>query len=234
MDGTNSIIEITTKGNDLMSRRIFLLAVGLLVLLATGAVLTSAQFIDSRELPDKINPDDEPGVAPSVITELVDANTRTYSVNPGGFLFNSDSTDITMSIYYGLRWAANTSERGGFYMQRPADWDGLTPVVVTITFALGNNQAGTVNWTLRLNTYTPNSGEWLTNPASRDADTILTFPDGPSSLGIYSQTFTIPGEDFFEEPYWSFFFVRGSGSNGETFTGNLYVMGVDVAYNVAP
>lgn len=160
--------------------------------------------------------------------------TRTISTNAGAFMYDSDSTDITMSIYYGLRWVANTTERAGFYMQRPADWDGQSPIVATITFALGNSDAGTVNWRLRLNTYTPNSGEWLTNPASRDADEILTFASGPSSLRIFSQTFTIPVEDFFEEPYWSFFFTRGDGTNGETFTGNLYVMGVDVEYATAP
>lgn len=156
--------------------------------------------------------------------------THTHSVNPGAFLYDQDSTDIVMSIYYGLRWVANTNERAGFYMSRPADWDGQSPVKVRVTFALGNSSAGTVNWRLRLNRYTPNSGEWLTNPAARDADQILVFPSGPSSLRIYDQTFTLQPEDFFDEPYWSLFFTRGDGTNGETFTGNMYVMGVDVIY----
>jgi hypothetical protein len=165
--------------------------------------------------------------SPDTITRTI---TRTVSTNAGAFLYDSDSTDIVMSTDFGLVWAAGSTERGGFYMQRPADWDGQSPVVATITFALGGSQAGTVNWTLRLNTYTPNSGEWLTNPGSRDADAILTFPDGPSWYRIYSQTFTILAEDLHDEPYWSFFFVRGGGSNGETFTGNLYVTGADIEY----
>lgn len=156
--------------------------------------------------------------------------THTHSVNPGAFLYDQDSPDITMSIYYGLRWQANSSERAGFYMSRPADWDGQSPVKVRITFALGSSEAGAVNWRMRLNRYTPNSGEWLTNPASRDADQILVFASGPSSLRIYEQTFTLQPQDFNDEPYWAMFFVRGDGTNGETFTDPLYVMGVDVLY----
>jgi hypothetical protein len=157
--------------------------------------------------------------------------TRTYSVNPGAFLYDEDSTDIVMNIYYGLRWGANPTERGGFYMIRPADWDGQSPVKVRITFALGNSDAGAVNWRLRMNSYTPNNGEWLTNPAARDADQILAFASGPSSLRIYDQTFTLQPADFSDEPYWSMFFTRGDATNGETFASNLYVMGVDVIYH---
>jgi hypothetical protein len=186
---------------------------------------------EPRETGLQVMPE-ESGASPTQILEsgaISKVITRTVSTNAGALLYDSGSTDITMSIYYGLRWAANPSERGGFYMQRPADWDGQTPVVATITFALGSGQAGAINWRLRLNHYTPNNGEWLTNPASHDADTILTFPDG-SSLRIFSQTFTIPAEDFNEEPYWSFFFTRGDGSNGEVYPGILYVMGADIEY----
>ena len=156
--------------------------------------------------------------------------TRTHSVNPGAFLYDQDSTDIVMSIYYGLRWAADSTDRAGFYMSRPADWDGQSPVKVRITFALGSSDAGAVNWRLRLNRYTPHSGEWLTNPAARDADQILAFASGPSSLRIYDQTFTLQSADFYDEPYWAMFFTRGDDTNGETFSGSLYVMGVDVVY----
>jgi hypothetical protein len=230
----NLIIKVLMKGNHLMYKKIILLAIGLVVLLAGGAVLVRAQSTDSSELPDKIYPDTGSMDSSSRIGSVLNASSRVYSVNPGGFLYDSDSTDIVMSTYLGLVWAAGSSDEGGFYMRRPADWDGQTPIVATITFALGGNQAGTVNWRLKLNTYTPGSGEWLTNPGSRDADAILTFPDGPSWYRIYSQTFTIPAADFHDEPYWSIYFLRGDGSNGETFPGNLYVMGVDISYTTAP
>jgi hypothetical protein len=173
---------------------------------------------------------DEGDSSPNASESVTAVVTHTHSVNPGAFLYDQDSTDIAMSIYYGLRWAANSSERAGFYMSRPADWDGQSPIKVHITFALGDSNAGTVNWRLRLNRYTPNSGEWLTNPASRNADQILNFASGPSSLRIYDQTFTLQPQDFSDEPYWAFFFIRGDGTNGETYTANLYVMGVDIIY----
>ena len=71
--------------------------------------------------------------------------TRTYSVNTGAFLLDTDETDIVMSTDFALVWAANSNDEAGFYMSRPADWDGVSPVQVRITFALGGNGAGTVN-----------------------------------------------------------------------------------------
>ena len=59
------------------------------------------------------------------------------------------------------------------------------------------------------------------------------FPSGPSWYRIYTQTFTLTPADFHDEPYWSLFFVRGNAANGETFAGNLYVMGADVIYQAA-
>ena len=135
-----------------------------------------------------------------------------------------------MDTYYGLRWGPGTEDRAGFYMNRPPDWDGVSPIKAHITFALGNADSGSVNWRLRLNSYTPGSGEWIANPAARDADEFLVFAGGPSSLRIYSQRFTIPAEDFNDEPYWAFFFVRGNLSNGETYTGDLFVLSADVTY----
>jgi hypothetical protein len=156
--------------------------------------------------------------------------TRTRSVSTGSFLFDQDETDIVMSTDFALVWAAESNDEAGFYMHKPADWDGTTPIKVKIYFALGGNGAGTVNWRLKLNTYTPNSGEWLTNPGSRDADAILNFASGPSWYRIYSQSFTLQPADFHDEPLWSVFFVRGNASNGETFAGNLYVLLAELEY----
>jgi hypothetical protein len=156
--------------------------------------------------------------------------TRTHSVSVGGFLLDTDETDIVMSTDFALVWAANSTDEAGFYMQRPVDWDRVSPIKVKIFFALGGNGAGTINWRLKLNTYTPNSGEWLTNPGSRDADAIVNFASGPSWYRIYSQSFTLQPADFNNESLWSIFFVRGNATNGETFAGNLYVLHSEVEY----
>lgn len=166
----------------------------------------------------------QPNILPAAVL------TRTHSVSVGGFLLDTDETDIVMSTDFALVWAALSNDEAGFYMQRPADWDGVTPITVKIFFALGGNGAGTVNWRLKLNTYMPNSGEWLTNPGSRDADAILNFASGPSWYRIYSQSFTLQPADFNNEPLWSIFFVRGNAANGETFSGNLYVLHSEVEY----
>lgn len=155
---------------------------------------------------------------------------RTRSFNPASFVRDQDSTDILMDNDIALRWAAGSFDEAGFYLRRPADWNNSTPIRVTLYFALGGNTAGAVNWRLKLNSYTPNTGEWLTNPGTRNADAILNFPNGPSWYRIYSQTFTLQPGDFNDEPLWSFFFLRGNGSNGETFAGYLYLLDVEMEY----
>lgn len=169
-----------------------------------------------------------PGAARTVVLPVV----HTRSVNAGEFLRDEDDLDVTMSQDIGLRWEAGVSDRAGFYMERPVDWDGQSPVTVRITFALGSASAGTVNWRLFLNSYVPNSGEWLTNPGARDADSVLVFANGLSFYRIYDQTFSLAATELDDEPYWAFSFQRGDGNNAEVFGHPLYVLGADVEYQV--
>lgn len=166
----------------------------------------------------------QPNIAPAAVL------TRTHAVSAGGFLLDTDETDIVMSTDFALVWAADSSDEAGFYMQRPADWDRVTPVTVKIFFALGGNGAGTVNWRIKLNSYTPNNEEWLTNPGARDADAIVNFASAHSWFRIYSQSFTLQPADFNDESLWSIFFLRGNATNGETFAGDLYVLHSEVEY----
>jgi hypothetical protein len=65
------------------------------------------------------------------------AATRSVNVSAGAFMRDLGSTDIVASIYYGLRWAAGSTERAGVYLYRPPDWDGQSPVRVRLRFARG-------------------------------------------------------------------------------------------------
>ncbi|WP_129673944.1 hypothetical protein [Candidatus Chloroploca sp. Khr17] len=156
--------------------------------------------------------------------------TRSVSISPAAFIRDLDSANLVMDNDLALRWAANVNDEAGFYLARPADWDGTSPVTVRVFFALGGNGAGAVNWRLKLNTYTPGSGEWLTNPGTRDADSLLTFPSGPSWYRIYSQSFTLTDSNLANNPLWSFFLLRGNAANSETFAGQLYLLNAEVAY----
>ncbi|MBN1877931.1 MAG: hypothetical protein JXA33_27165, partial [Anaerolineae bacterium] len=169
-------------------------------------------------------------IADNLLTVQAQLLTRTHTLNASAFIRDFDSTDMVMDNDNALKWAADVNDEAGFYFARPPDWDGVSPIKVTLYFALGGNDAGAVNWRLKLNTYTPNSGEWLTNPGDRDADTILTFPSGPSWYRLYSQTFTLTDAALSNEPLWSIFFLRGNAANSETFNGDLYVLGATVEY----
>lgn len=169
-------------------------------------------------------------VANSPLAVQAQVLTRTHSVSAAAFVRDLGSANVLMDNDIALRWAADVTDEAGFYFTRPPDWDRTSPIKVHIYFALGGNGAGAVNWRLKLNTYTPNSGEWLTNPGARGADTLLTFPSGPSSHRIYSQTFTLTDAGLANEPLWSFYFLRGNAANSETFTDYLYVLSADVEY----
>ncbi|WP_129673946.1 hypothetical protein [Candidatus Chloroploca sp. Khr17] len=162
------------------------------------------------------------------------SQTRTVNISPAALIRDLDSANLLMDNDLALRWAANVNDEAGFYLARPADWDGTSPVTVRVFFALGGNGAGAVNWRLKLNTYTPGSGEWLTNPGTRDADSLLTFPSGPSWYRIYSQSFTLTDSNLAATSLWSFFLLRGNAANSETFAGQLYLLNVEVEYGVAP
>jgi hypothetical protein len=159
------------------------------------------------------------------------AMVRSLSISPLAFTRNTTSADLLTDNDIALRWVANSTQEAGFYLSRPPDWDGVTQVKVTITFAQGGSNACSINWRLKLNSYTPNSGQWLTNPGTRNADAILNVAAGPSGYRVYTQTFTIQVADFHNRPFWSFFFLRGNSGNGETYTGYLYVLNVEVSYN---
>jgi len=169
----------------------------------------------------------------SVAVGAADGLTRTISVSAASFIRDNGSADILMDNDNALRWVANSGDEAGFYMSRPADWDGQTPVKVHIYFALGGIAAGSVNWRLKVNHYTPGNGEWLTNPADRNADAVLAFLSGPSWYRVYSQTFTLEASAFNSEPLWSMFFLRGNAENGEKFGGDLYVMSAGIEYGVS-
>jgi hypothetical protein len=159
------------------------------------------------------------------------ATVRSISISPLAFCRDTTSTDFRTNVdFAGLQWIANSTQTAGFYLSRPPDWDGVTPVKVTITFAQLGSNACSINWQLKLNSYTPNSGQPITNPPVRNADAILNIAAG-AFYRVLSQTFTLPATDFNSNTIWSVFFLRGNSGNGETFTGYLFVLNAEVRYN---
>ncbi|NCC36898.1 MAG: hypothetical protein EOM24_33535, partial [Chloroflexia bacterium] len=62
--------------------------------------------------------------------------TRNVTISPAAFIRDRDSANLVMDNDLALRWAANVSDEAGFYLARPADWDGTSPVTVRVFFAL--------------------------------------------------------------------------------------------------
>ncbi|PZF71329.1 hypothetical protein DN068_18715 [Taibaiella soli] len=156
---------------------------------------------------------------------------------------------------WGLNWK-NSTEKAGFVIPRPRDWDSTTAFTITIYFAIPSATSGAaVNWRL-------NAGGNITNTNSNNAATgwdsydywatedagVTTYPAAGSytTLGKsqtwtshYSTTYNewyfgsgvTTADAFKSNPVWHFTFTRGSSvSNGETYTGDMTVSGVEIQY----
>jgi hypothetical protein len=158
----------------------------------------------------------------------------------------------------GIEWP-NTIQLGGFGVPRPNDWigDASTPFTVTLYFALyTTNDAGYVNWRLHAGTCNlnlpvdyPDSGwDQISYGAEQDAG-LLGYGDvdggrhylmkEQSWVPMWSSTYNgwyfgsglNTNNDFSDDPMWYFYFERGAAAeNGETYTGDMYVVGAEITY----
>ena len=155
----------------------------------------------------------------------------------------------------GIKWP-NTDQLGGFGVPQPDDWDKTTPFTVTLYFALHvTDSPGYVSWRLHAGTSNlnlsvdyPDSGwDQITYSAEQDAELLGYGNAGghfylmkeQSWVSKWSSTYQTwyfgPGvntnNDFSEDPMWYFYFERGAAvSNGETYTGDMYVVAAEITY----
>ena len=159
---------------------------------------------------------------------------------------------------WGLTWK-NSSEKAGFAIPRPSDWDSTTTFTITIYFSIPSASSGaSYNWRL-------NAGGNIVNSTSSSAVTgwdsydYWTTEDAGnttySAAGSYtdlakSQTWTAHYSSTYNEWYfgsgvttadafrsnaiWHFTFTRGASvSNGESYTGDISVEGASIDYTAA-
>lgn len=179
---------------------------------------------------------------------------RSIYIPAGSFGRTNASTNIYPNAW-GLNWK-NSSEKAGFVIPRPRDWDSTATFTVTIYFAVPSASSGAaINWRL-------NAGGNITNSTASNAATgwdsydywatedagVMTYPAAGSYTTLSkSQTWTAhysttynewyfgsgvtTADAFKSNPMWHFTFTRGSAvSNGETYTGDLTVSGVEIQY----
>jgi len=155
----------------------------------------------------------------------------------------------------GIKWP-NTDQLGGFGITQPHDWDKTTPFTVTLYFALHiTDSPGYVRWrlhagtsNLNLSVSNPDSGwDQITYSAEQDAD-LLGYGDAgghfylmkaQSWVSQWSSTYNEwyfgsgvnTNNAFGSDPMWYFYFERGAAvSNGETYSGDMYVVGAEITY----
>ncbi len=173
---------------------------------------------------------------------------------PAGALNYTSGSDLS-AARNGLRWP-NTDQLGGFGVPQPPDWDRSTPFTVTLYFALQiTDSPGYVRWRLHAGTSNlnlpvdyPDSGwDQITYSAEQDAP-LLGYGDAgghfylmkeQSWVSIWSSTYqtwyfgsgVTTNNDFYDDPMWYFYFERGAAAgNGETYTGDMYVVAAEVTY----
>ena len=173
---------------------------------------------------------------------------------PAGAINYTTGSDLS-AAQNGIRWP-NTSQLGGVGIPQPDDWDKTTPFTVTLYFALHvTSEPGYVQWRLHAGTSNlnlpvsyPDSGwDSIHYGAEQDAD-LLGYGDAgghfylmkeQSWVSQWSSTYgtwyfgsdVTTSNDFYRDPMWYFYFERGAAAgNGETYTGDIYVVGAEITY----
>lgn len=178
---------------------------------------------------------------------------RRVFVPAAGFGY-SPSANVLLDTW-GLR-VKNSTQTAGFAVPQPSDWDKTTPFTVTLYFALPTAPAaGTLRWRLKAGSTNINlsggsaDSGWDSLSFSQDSDAVvLNFSAAPgrdylmktqSWTASYSSQFNTwylgtgvtTNNDFANDPVWQFRFQRGAAvSNGESYTGDLVVVGADITY----
>ena len=173
---------------------------------------------------------------------------------PAGAMNYTPGSDLS-AAQNGIQWP-NTDQLGGFGIAQPDDWDKSTPFTVTLYFALHvTSSPGQVRWRLHAGTSDlnlpvsyPDSGwDQITYSAEQDAD-LLEYGDAgghfylmkeQSWVSKWSSTYNdwyfgsgvTTNNEFDDDPMWYFYFERGAAAdNGETYTGDMYVVGAEITY----
>jgi hypothetical protein len=177
---------------------------------------------------------------------------------PGGGLGYPASANFSTN-QWGLL-VKNSSQYAGFVTPAPADWDITTPFTVTLYFALPTLAANSVvNWRLFAGGSELNLGSgsattgWdsLDYGAFEDGTPLNVYAAGGHTDMMKSQSWSTKwsttyhtwyfgtgvtaANSFSTNPIWHFSFLRGAtAGNGETYTGDIVVIGAEVAYRAVP
>jgi hypothetical protein len=174
---------------------------------------------------------------------------------PAGSMNYAPGADLS-AAQNGIKWPGDTNQLGGFGVTQPDDWDKTTPFTVTLYFALHlTDSPGHVRWRLHAGTsnlnlptdYSDSGWDQITYSAEQDA-ALLEYGDAgghfylmkaQSWVSKWSSTYNdwyfgsgvTTNNAFADDPMWYFYFERGSAvSNGETYTGDMYVVGAEITY----
>lgn len=194
--------------------------------LADGSV-TSAKIADGTIATSDIANNAVTGakIADETITAADIQNRQRNIVFPANALNYDKGSSILTQDAYGIYWKSNFADGAYLTIPRPLDWVGTSNVILKLHFMKGGATGGVVNFFIRPRSY---------NPGDSYADAPAQFPDSPVTVAagtdhrIYTQTFTIPYSKFGTKNLWVISIQR-KGS-GETFTGDLILMAVEIVY----
>jgi YHS domain-containing protein len=182
---------------------------------------------------------------------------RRLYVPAGGFGY-LPSANIA-AANWGLNWK-NVTQSAGFAVLRPIDWDPTSSFTVTLYFAIPiASSPGTIIWRLRAGGSLMNlplgsattGWDGIYDNNTQDAVPLAYYAAGGHSNLMKAQSWTAKwsstyntwyfgsgvntANDFKRNPMWYFAFQRGNAvTNGESYTGDLLVVGADIAYTAVP
>jgi len=178
-----------------------------------------------------------------------------------GAAFGYQPTVNFESDRWGLTVASSiTAQYAGFVITQPVDWIQTTPFTVTLYFAMPLvTMDSVVNWRLTPGGAKVNLPEnlaqsgWdaLISGASEDGIPLTVHDAGGHFDLMKSQSWTTKwsdmyhtwyfgsgvntANDFISNPIWQFSFTRGTSvGNGETYPGDIIIVGAEITYWATP
>lgn len=183
--------------------------------IADGAVVTAdlaSNSVTSAKVTDE-----------SLTSSDLQNRTRNIILPANALNYPATSTIITQTNA-GLKWQSDFNSSAYFIISRPLDWVATTNVTLKLHFIDDATTGGIVTFFIRPRSF--NLGDTFIDAASQGPDNTVNVMANNSRI-LYSQNFTIPYSNLANN-IWVITIQREG--TGETFTGDLILMSVELIY----
>lgn len=148
---------------------------------------------------------------------------RTLSFNAQSLNFDPTQGGGVISVYpSGLRWKPDYAASAYLCIAKPADWDGISDVTLTVYFLPVTSTAGNVSFFTRPRSYNP--GDTFADASSWGSTPVVNL----GAFKVHTQSFVIPYSRFGTKELWVI--TIQNQATGATYPDDVVVQSVTLSY----